>query len=129
MISLLKNAFFACLVVFMPIKAIIIVAMVLSIVDLITGVLAAIHRGEHITSNGFSRTLVKIMVYEIAIMTGYLVEQYLTGEIVPVVKILGSLIGMTELKSILENLEAITGQKIFQQIVDLLASKSNKLGD
>lgn len=55
-------------------------------------------------------------------MLGFLTEQYMTGDLVPVMKILAGLIGITELKSILENLEEITGMPIIKMLIDKLNS-------
>jgi hypothetical protein len=100
--------------------------MVLCIVDMILGVIAAKRTSKAITSKGFGRTLVKIAVYETAICTGFLVQKYLINDLVPVVSIMGAMIGLTELKSVLENLDAISGDKFFKVLIDRLASQSDK---
>jgi phage-related holin len=110
----------ACILVFLPIKATLITVMVLVGVDFVTGVLAARKAGKPITSAGFKRTVVKLFVYELVVMLGFLTEQYLTGDMVPVTKILGGLIGLTELKSVLENAQALTGIPIIQLLIDKL---------
>lgn len=89
--------------------------------DLVVGVWAARVRKEPITSAGFKRTIIKILAYELVVMLGFLTEQYLTGDLVPVVKILAGLIGMTELKSVLENIEYITGIPLLKVMVEKLA--------
>lgn len=115
----------SALVVFAPIKATLIVVIVLTLGDLVSGLIAAHHRKEEITSKGLRRTLVKIMVYEAVVMLGYLTEQYMTGDLVPIVKVLAGMIGIAELKSILENLEEITGVPVLKLLINKLSQTSN----
>lgn len=118
--SIAFNLVTASLLVFLPIKATLLTAFVLVLLDLLSGLLAAHKRGEQITSSGLKRTLVKLLAYEIVIMLGYLTEQYMTGDLVPVVKILGGLVGLTELKSVLENAEELTGIPLIQVLINKL---------
>lgn len=114
--------------VFAPIKATILVVGVLIIADLITGLFAAKKRGEVITSAGFRRTVVKGLVYQSAILLGYLTEQYLVGtDFVSITKVVSALIGLVEITSILENLNTINGSPIFAQLIEKLGSKNDKL--
>ena len=121
--TLLTNAALAAILVFAPIKATLVTAMVLVLADLLTGILASRKRGEKITSSGLKRTVIKFLVYETVIMMGFLTEQYLTGDVVPVVKILGGLVGLTELKSVLENAEELTGIPLLQVIINKLSQE------
>jgi phage-related holin len=108
----------AVLLLFLPVRPVLIVVMVLTVVDLICGVWAAAKRGEAITSSGLKRTVVKILVYESVVLLAYLTEQYLTGDIFPIVKILSGYIGITELKSCMENMESITGAPILKALIN-----------
>lgn len=112
------------LAVFAPIKAIIFAALTLIIFDLITGVIASHKRGEPITSAGFQRTLTKTFVYLSAIMLGFLAETYLTGDLLPVSKIITSYIGFTEMCSLLENLNSISGTNLLTALIAKLGSKN-----
>lgn len=116
------------LLVFSPIKASLIVVALMTGVDLVCGLLAARARKEEITSTGLRRTLSKLAVYEITIALAFLTEQYLAGELVPLVKILSGFVGITELKSVLENLQDITGVPVIQSLIDKL-SNSTKDGE
>lgn len=117
----LINLLLAICAVFAPIRATIITVMVLTIIDLISGLMAAKHRKEAITSSGLKRTIVKIFIYEAAVLLGYLTEQYMTGDLIPVMKILAGYIGITELTSVLENLEEITGLSILKKLINKLS--------
>lgn len=111
------------LLIFAPIKATLIVVMVLAGVDLFTGIRVSKKRRRKITSAGLKRTVVKVMVYELVVMLGFLVQQYMTGDVVPVVQVLAGFIGLTELKSVMENLEAVTGMPL----VKMLSNKIENL--
>jgi phage-related holin len=108
--------------VFLPIKAILFVMLVLVIADFITGIYAAIKAKRHITSAGLKRTVGKFLIYELAVCLAFLVHQYLIGDLIPAEKIIASAIGLTELKSILENLDEITGQNTFQALLNRISA-------
>jgi len=113
--------------IFAPVQTVLLTAMVLVIADFITGVIAAKQRKEPITSSGFRRSVSKIFVYEIALMAAFLVQTYMTGDIVPVEKIVASFVGLTELTSIVENLNEISGGSLLASLVQKLGSKNNEL--
>jgi phage-related holin len=114
------NLLIAALLVLAPIRASLAVTLLLTLADLVTGVLAARKRGEAITSAGFKKTVVKILVYEAVVILGFLVERFLVGDLLPIVKIAGGMVGLTELKSVLENLEELTGMPLLQAIINKL---------
>lgn len=124
----LKNALLTLLVIFAPVKMMIVVTFVLLVADLITGVLAAHKRKEPITSMGFRRTITKLFIYEACLMLGFLAQNYLIGDLLPVVKMIGAFIGITEMKSILENLNDINGASMFSDLLTKLvkANVENK---
>lgn len=119
------NLLLATMAVFAPIKPAVITVMVLTIIDLITGVIAAKRRQEPITSAGFGRTIVKILVYEAATLCAYLAQKYLVLDIMPVCTLVTSLIGITELKSVLENLDSISGGSFFSSLITKLNSTND----
>ena len=127
--QLLKDATLAAILVFAPIKSTLITVMVLSVVDLVTGVWAARRRGEPISSRELKRTPIKIAVYEIAVLCAYLVAQYLTGPELPIMNLVAGLIGMVELKSILENLDGVSGGPLFSVVTTRLQEMSGSKKD
>ena len=114
----------ALLSVFAPIKGIMLTAFALVVVDLITGLLAAKKQGTPITSAAFSRTLIKTAIYQTAIVMGFITETYLTGDMFPVSKIITSYIGMTELLSLIENLNIISGGSLMKTLISKLGSQN-----
>ena len=120
--KLLGSLAIAALAVLAPIKAVLIVTFLLVLADLITGVWAAVKTKQSITSAGFRRTLVKMFIYEILVITGFLVETYLTGNSVPISKLITSFIGLTETLSIIENLNIISETNLFATILAKLGA-------
>lgn len=108
--------------VFAPIKELIVVTVVLIIVDLITGMLAARKKGQKLSSAGIRRTFTKFTVYLTGICVGWLVEHYMLEGFMPVSKIAAGLISVIEGKSIFENLDVINGNPIFKVLVEKLGS-------
>lgn len=111
--------------VFAPVKAVMITAGVLVLSDLIVGLWAATKRKEAIESSGLRRTVTKTVVYQVAIMVGFITERYLLGDLIPVGKLIGGMIGVVELKSILESLNEINGTPVFSSIVTKLGSAND----
>lgn len=112
----------ALLAVFAPIQSVLLTVLALILADVITGVLAARARKEKIVSSGLRRSVVKLLVYEIAIMLGFVTESFLTGDLVPICKIISTYVGLTELKSIFENLNAISGGSLLKSIIEKLGN-------
>jgi phage-related holin len=121
--SIAINLLLATAAVFMPIKAMLLSIVMLTLVDLVSGIGAAIKRKEPITSSGLKRTIIKLLVYLCVACLGYVVETYMTGDIIPLAKIMSGLVGITELKSILENTEEITGIPMLQLLIDKLSQQ------
>jgi hypothetical protein len=118
----LVNLGLAILVIFAPIQHMILSALALVICDAILGVMAARKRKEKITSAGFRRTLSKILVYEAAIMIAYIAQHYLIGDTIPVSSVVAGFVGITEFKSCMENLNAVSNGAIIKQLIDKLGS-------
>lgn len=115
----LKNILLASLAVLAPIKAVMIATGALIFIDLITGIWRALKAKEKITSNGLRRTITKLAAYQLTIVTGFILQTYLLPE-VPMVKLITALIGVTEGKSVLENISTITGVDFSEIIMKLL---------
>lgn len=116
----LGTLLYSIALVFLPLKATLITVMVLTVIDLMTGLAAARKRRRKITSSGLKKTIIKTFVYEAVVMLGFLTEQYMTGNTVPIVRILAGYIGITELKSVLENLEIVSGVSIIKLLIKKL---------
>lgn len=117
--------FLALLAVLAPVQATLITVGILIFMDLIMGVAAAHKRGEKITSAGLRRSVTKFLVYQCAVLSAFMVEVYLIGGIIPVVKLVAGVIGLTELKSLLEKSYELTGTD-FKSIISKLGSINDK---
>lgn len=127
LLNYLESAMLSAWAVFAPIKSVMGVTIALIFCDLITGIWAAKKRKEPITSKGISRTLAKIALYECGLAVSFLVHQYMTGDLLPADKLVAGLIGLVELKSVLENLNTINGAPVFAAIVNKAISAQEAL--
>lgn len=114
------------LTILSPIKPMLIACGVLILADTITGMFAARKRKEPIQSAEMRRSITKLVVYQIAIISAFVLEKYMLGSLVPVSKIVAGVIGMVEFKSILENVSTIAGQDILALVINKLGSKNAK---
>ncbi len=93
--------------------------------DLTLGVLAARKRDEPISSAALRRTVSKALIYQLAIISGFIVEHYLVGDSIPIVKLVAGAIGLTELKSIFENADEINGGSLLKSIINKIGSDND----
>lgn len=105
-----------------PIHSILITAFALVVVDMITGIWAALKSGQKISSAKLRHTVSKLLIYQIAIITAWLVETYMHLDFIPAVKLVSAMIGLVELKSVIENCNIISGQNIFKMLIEKLGS-------
>lgn len=126
----LKLLALTTIAVFAPAKSVLITVMALSLVDLVLGILVSRKQGTAINSQGFRRSIIKIMLYEVAVLSAFLVGKELTGPELPVMSMVTALIGITELKSILENLGMLSADKdnVFSALVTKLNELSSGMG-
>lgn len=122
----LETVGLALLAVFAPVEGVLAAVLAMIAADLITGVLAAHKRGEKITSAGIRRTVTKFFVYEVAILLSFICEKYLMGSTIPVVKLISGLVGATEIKSCLENLNEIGGGDLLKQVITKIGSDNQQ---
>lgn len=114
------------LAILAPIKPLLLACGALIVADMVTGILAAHKRKESINSADMRRSLTKMVVYQIAIISGFVLEKYMLDGLLPVSKVVSGVIGMVEFKSILENVSTIAGQDVLQMVLDKLGSKNAK---
>lgn len=111
--------------VFLPIEKTLVAIFALIVLDLITGLLAA--RKEKITwtSAGLSRTIVKFLVYESAVLLAFIVDKYLPVPFVQLSQLAAGFVGLTELTSIMENINIISGMNLLDALIKKLSSTNN----
>ncbi len=120
----LKTLFAAIVVALAPVYAAVSATLGLIVVDLVTGMMASYKRGEPIVSSKIKITVVKLLVYEISIILAWVVGEYLVGPSIPVLSVVSSVIGITEFKSILENINTLSGGGMLSAILDAISSRS-----
>jgi phage-related holin len=106
-----------------PVQPFVLIAFVLIICDLYTGIRAAKYRKDKITSSGIGRSVEKMTLYLIAIILSHLFQKtFLHGinyvEDFPIVYIVSITISIRELKSNFENIEAVTGVNVWAVVKD-----------
>lgn len=101
-----------------PVRSALLTSLALVFLDLIFGVWAAKKKGESVAfSSAVRRTLGKAAAYSFILVLGFAVEQNLLGDAIPLVRIAGGWVGMTELRSIMKNLQGATGQDIWTALL------------
>jgi FtsH-binding integral membrane protein len=112
------------LAVFAPIRQMLVAMVFIVMADLVTGLWAAARRGERIRSDKLRATVVKLAVYLLALCIGFVAEVYLLDRVIPVAKMIAGLAGAVELKSVLENLDSISGGSLFKSLIARLAPEN-----
>lgn len=107
------------LIITLPIRPALIAVSVLVFADLVSGLWASLKEKKKITSTGLRRTVNKMLGYESAIIVAFILETYLLDGL-PVVKVITGLVGVTEGKSLFENLTRITGINFWDALISKL---------
>lgn len=97
-------------------------------VDFITGMLKAKKSGGKIESKKMYRTIPKFIGYGLGIIVGHAVTILFFPEF-PTVKLMAGFIAFIEIKSIDENIKAITGASLFGDLISMLNPKKNQKND
>lgn len=107
-----------------PIHSIILVTGILIVLDFITGIWAAYKREEKIKSARMRDSVTKMVIFQVAVISGFLMEKYLLDNSVPVSKIVAGVIAATEGLSLFENLNTISGKNVFGALIEKLGSRN-----
>lgn len=125
--GLLKSALLLITAFLAPIATVIFAVIFLIFVDLITGILASIKEKQNITSSAMSRTIAKTFVYCTTIIVTYVVHKYLlVGFDFPVESIVSGFIALTEMKSILENLNRISNHSVLKDLILIFSNERER---
>lgn len=109
--SVVKYVGAALLSIIAPVQAVMLTVGFLIFTDTVTGIMAARKRGEKLSSSGFRRVVAKMLTYQLAVLSGFFVETYI-GVGFSVTKAVAGAIAISELSSMMENIQVITGTKI-----------------
>ena len=124
-----KIWFFACLAVFLPIKELMLTIGFLVGADMIVGIWKALKLKQRIRSRRMSDTITKLLLYQIAIMSGFLIESFIISELIPITKLVATVIAVIEFKSIIESIESVTGKDLWSKIKAIVGRKSEDITD
>ena len=124
---------------FMPMQSTLIAVVVLPLFDLFLALAVAFKEKwatvrwysclSVIESAGIKRSVAKITLYLIGAIMAFIAETWLTGPVIPCVKVVTGLVGVTELKSCLEHLDNLGGGQLFKQAISALAPGHDKDGN
>lgn len=118
----LSKFLLAAFAVLAPIHDMLAACLFLVAVDLLTGVIKAVKQKQTLKSSGFRQTLIKLFVYEMAIILGFVTQKFLMNDSMPLTNIIAGYIGLTELLSVMENLNAISGGQLLKALLEKLGS-------
>lgn len=122
--KVIKLAFWL-LALLSPVNAVMVTMVFLIIVDFITGSYASIKNRVPIRSSRIGHTISKFFIYNLVILAAFFLEEHIVNE-VPFLKIIAGFIAITEIKSILENYNAIYGINPFKALTNLIKLTSLK---
>ena len=119
------NLILATLVILAPIQSALIACGFLITIDLLFGIIAAKKNGIKIESGKLKITAIKMLVYQLFLISGFVAETYLSSYI-PFVKIILTYLSSVEILSISESFQKITGLPIIKYIKEQIMNKLNK---
>lgn len=119
------NLILATLVILAPIQSALIACGFLITIDLLFGIIAAKKNGIKIESSKLKITAIKMLVYQLFLISGFVAETYLSSYI-PFVKIILTYLSSVEILSISESFQKITGLPIIKYIKEQIMNKLNK---
>ena len=127
----LKGKFWllASLAVFLPIKELMLTIGFLVGADMVVGIWKALKLKQRIRSRRMSDTITKLLLYQIAIMSGFLIETFIIAELIPITKLVATVVAVIEFKSIIESIESVTGKDLWSKIKTIIGRKSEDITD
>lgn len=116
LISNLNAIIISIISVLSPIKPLLYTIGFLIAADFIFGLYRAHKTGQEITSRKMSHTITKMLLYNITIVSLWLIERNILGGAIPITKIAAGLISIVEIKSIDETFKLIFGFSFWDKI-------------
>lgn len=121
----IKPYAFWLLALISPITTVMLTIVFLIIADFITGAYASYKNKIPISSERIGNTVSKFFMYNLVVLSAFLLEKYIVNEI-PFQRIITGFIAIAEIKSILENFDKIYGINPFKALINLLKQNSFK---
>lgn len=114
------NLILSIFAVFSPAVPLLLTVGFLIFLDFVVGIYRAIKLKEHISSRKMGHTISKMLLYQCTILSLYVFEVYILDSVLPITKIGAGLISITEIKSIDEHVEKMTGKSVIDRIIKVL---------
>lgn len=116
------NAIFVSIVaIITPVQPLMLTVGFLIVVDFIFAIYRAYKTGEAITSRKMGNTIPKIILYNISILSLYLVNKYVINSGLPLEKIAAGLISIVEIKSCDESFKIIYGWSLWDKVKKIIS--------
>ncbi len=125
----LNSCFVAIIAVIAPVKALLLTIGFLIAVDFIFGLWRAKKCNEEITSRKMSNTVSKMILYNLAILSVYLLDKHIIQTGLSLEKIAAGLIGIIEIKSVDESFSKIFGFSLWDKIAKAIRRGSSTTKD
>ena len=125
---MIKTILIAALALIAPIQDAIFAIGFLIMIDLIMGVTAAYKTGEKLKSSRLKNTGVKMLIYNLLLISSFIAQTYLAPWI-PFTKIVLGFLATVEITSMGESFQKITGLSFVRYIKDYLNEKLNSTKD
>lgn len=106
-----------------PIRNFIHLVTALIVIDFLVGISKSLIMHEAITAKRMVKTVYKLILYSVAIISTYLVQQIAGEDGTGMVRIAALFIGATELKSIYDHISKMVGGDIFSQLWTIIKSR------
>lgn len=97
----------------------------ISFIDFVSGIMGAKSKGEDITSNKMIRKFYSVIAYFLGILIAHVIGCYY-GDADFMVKAVVAIIAVTEIQSVRENIQAITGVDILKPLIRILERKQEQ---
>ncbi len=130
--SYVIKAFIAINLILTPIKPIALVVFCLIFGDLIAGIYRSWKMKEKITSKRMSNTGSKILLYNLCILSMFILETFVLDffpEKLYMTKFVAGFLGLTELKSIFENTDKVLKINILKKFMEFLKRPAEEIRD
>lgn len=130
--TLLKTKFFLLLQIIgtflLPIKALLIMVAMMIVIDTISGLWKAYKNHEPITSHKLSRVISKMVLYQVGVITFFILDKFMLGEFLSsftsiqyfLTKVIAIFFCGVELISLNENIKEVYGVNFFDLFKSLL---------
>jgi hypothetical protein len=125
----LSYLFVSLLAVFAPVIPLLLTIGCLITIDFIIGIYRAFKMKEVITSRKMGNTISKMLLYQLTILSLFVFETYILQGLLPVTKIGAGMISVTELKSIDESVEKMTGIGVWKKLTKIIRRGESQTKD